>query len=139
MREKLTMIHKSKDCLRIKPLSKDKKDNNVMVINTMPPLTGLTCYICGESNHVPSIYKNGKHHVDYFSCRKFVEMSAKYRRIELQKKNSRMKCDEKHKCYERYVPKGLHVLVCEAHRKKQPDIDLLEDYKKTFKLDVKKF
>ena len=68
---KINSIHKSKDCLGIKPLSNDKKDNNVMVTNTLPPLTG---YICGESNHVPSIDKNGKHRVYYFSCKKFVEM-----------------------------------------------------------------
>ena len=52
-----------------------------------------------------------------------------------------MKYDEKHTCYEKYVcpdshhkrfPKGLHVLVCEAHRKKHLNIDFLDDYKKTF-------
>ena len=51
-----------------------------------------------------------------------------------------MKYDEKHTSYKKYVcpdsydkrfPKGLHVLVCEAHRKKQPNI--------VYKKEVKKF
>ena len=83
LREKLTLIQRSKDCLGIKSLPKGKKYKNAMVTNTLPLQTDLQCHICGKSNHVPSIDKNGKYHVDYFSSKTFVELSPKNRRIEL--------------------------------------------------------
>ena len=65
-------------------------------------------------NHVPSIDKNGKHHVDYFSRKKFVEMSPKNKLIELQKKNLCLQCLTPGMKYDEaymYVMKSLSVLT----------------------------
>ena len=92
-----------------------------------------------------SVDKNEKNHVDYFSCKIFVDMSPKERHLELRKKKLCFQClrpgvkyDEKHICFSKYVcpdsyhqkfPKGLHVLVCDAHKNDQSNINLLEEYK----------
>ena len=111
-------------------------------------LTKQACHICEKTDHVLSTDKNNKTHVDYFSCKVFVEMSPKERRSALQKKGFCLQCltpgmkyDVSHTCYKKYscpdayhnsFPKGLHILVCEAHKKKQGNLDLLEEYKKNF-------
>ena len=144
-REKLTLLQKSKSCLGINPetknISREKKDKNAF----HSIVVEQKCHICGKSDHVISVDKNGKNHVDYFSCKIFVDMSPKERHLELRKKKLCFQClrpgvkyDEKHICFSKYVcpdsyhqkfPKGLHVLVCDAHKNDQSNINLLEEYK----------
>ena len=142
LREKYALIQKSKEALGI--VQKSPVDGKVKSANTVF-LGGLPCHICGETNHVISTDIGGKCWVDYFSCKKFVEMSPKERRTELVKRKFCIQClrpgikhDAVHKCYSKYncpdpahanMTKGCHVLLCEAHRTSPRNIQLLKDFK----------
>ena len=143
LREKYTLVQKSKESMGINPPQKQPGDRSRSV-NTSSP-HGLPCHLCGETNHVISIDHFGKKSVDYFSCKKFVEMSPKDRLAELTKHKYCLQClrpgmkhDQNHKCYVAYVcpdpshashPKGLYVLVCEAHKKSSENIAVPKKFK----------
>ena len=93
---------------------------------------------------------DGKSHIEYISCKTFVEMKAKARDKLLFKKRLCSKClkpgaryNSDHGCSEKYVcnhpfvnKKGensvckKHVLVCGFHCDEKTNQDLLETYKK---------
>ena len=50
------------------------------------------CSFCEESDHVATNGPNQSKIIQYFSCRKFVEMTPKYRFAELQKKGFCFQC-----------------------------------------------
>ena len=103
------------------------------------------CLICDKLDHVPTVTKRGNTVVNYFACEKFARMKPKERFEELRKKKlcfqcltpglklghegrcfDRYKCpDDSHKRYN-YSP---HVLVCDQHKTKQQNLELLKEYK----------
>ena len=143
LREKMTLIQKSKESLGITPPAKpDKKPPGSA--NTGSGIQPI-CPFCGQNDHVVSTNFFGKKFIDYFACRKFASLSPKDRRSELLKKKFCLQClqpgmkhDAQHKCYNNYVcpdpshaahPKGIHVLLCEPHKTSPANIALLETYK----------
>jgi len=107
------------------------------------------CSICGEKDHKQTTGPYGRKLVQYFSCKKFVEMSPAERFIELRRKGLCIQClypgaqqdDYKHKngrcqrdyackhsLHERY-PRKKHVLVCEEHKTSSENLELLKLYK----------
>ena len=150
MREKMTLLQKSKESLGMGASSNNPPDGikqSAKKLNSSVN-TGsidLICHICGQSdNHVVTTHL-GQKCIQYFACKKFVDMSPKDRRAELLKKKLCFQClrpgfkhADKHMCFKRYVcpdsshaahPKGIHVLLCEAHKTSPTNITLLEQYK----------
>ena len=153
IREKLALVQKSKDTLGVKP---DPKSGNKD--GGKPPRGGNSanvgdtreeakCHLCGEKGHVKSVDRSGKFHIDYVACKKFVNWSCKERLREFMKRSLCMQCltpgikkfNKDHNCFDSYVcthqdhakyPKGLHVLLCENHKTRQENIDLLKEYMK---------
>ena len=106
------------------------------VISNQNNETNSTCIICGESDHVHTIGPGGMKLVQYFTCKRFVNMTAEQRFLELRAKGLCFQClfpganssQGKHKdgkCQYDYVcnkhpshakyPKKKHVLVCHEH------------------------
>ena len=143
VREKLTLVQKSKSSLMGSTEKKSKEKNSV---NVTTAGSSLLCHICGETGHVFSRDRAGKKSIDYFSCKKFVSKSPKERRNVLMNKKFCLQClrpgvafNKEHFCYEKYKcpdashndhEKGLHVLVCEDHKATDENKNLLEEYKK---------
>ena len=107
------------------------------------------CFICGEDDHFVTTGPDSKKLIQYFVCKKFVDMSPAERFAELRSKglcfqclfpgarqNSGRhkdgKCQHdfccKHPAHDRYKRK-LHVLVCENHKDDRENQELLEVYK----------
>ena len=143
LREKYALLQKSKEAFGIVTQSDNRgAGKSSHTVNQ----GGLPCHICGQTNHVLSADHRGNKFVDYFSCKKFVEMSPKERFAELVRKKFCIQClrpgmiyDESHKCFDSYICpdrshgrhiKGCHVLVCDAHKNDQANVNLLEKYKK---------
>ena len=139
LRERMTLLNKSKESLGIvRPKHTGKPSHHAQA--------GMACHICGKTGHVVSIDASGKACIDYFSCPDFVNMSPYQRCSVLLKSKFCVQClvpgvkhDEQHKCYNHYVcpdkshasfPKGLHVLVCDKHKRDAANLALLEKFKR---------
>ena len=140
LREKMTLLHKSKESLGMdnKPQVKPPGSHNTGSVQ-------LVCYLCGKKDHVVSTDKYNRKMIDYFSCKKFVDMSPKDRYSEVLSKKFCIQClrpgmkfDDEHKCYKMYAcpdpshaahPKGVHVLLCDTHKNDPANVALLEKYK----------
>ena len=109
----------------------------------------LTCFICGATDHVPTSGPKGTKLIQYFVCKKFVEMTNAERLALLKAKNLCFQClypgaDRraskhkegrcqreftcKHPSHDRYDTKK-HILVCDEHKAEQQNIAIFEDYK----------
>ena len=111
--------------------------------------SSLICTICGANNHVTTSGPRNSKLVQYFSCKRFVDMTASQR---LKFLNDNSLCHQclypgakintgKHsegRCQHRFVcphPSHIndktkkHVLVCDEHKLEQFNKDLLEHYK----------
>ena len=117
------------------------KDDNITVMTA--------CAICGASDHVQTRGPGGSKLVQYFACKKFVEMSPKERYAVLKSKGLCFQClfpganhsTGKHKdgrCQRDFVCKHpthetyqqkKHVLVCDEHKDHQTNRDIFEHYK----------
>ena len=107
------------------------------------------CYFCGETDHVKTAGPNGMKLVQYFSCRKFVEMTPNQRFLELRNKglciqclypgasqdkgrHSDGSCSNEYACkhYSHNVfPSKKHVLTCQEHCSTDRNKELLESYR----------
>ena len=124
------------------PTIYDRKDQDTLV-----------CSICGESdNHVATKGPGDMMVVQYFACKKFVDMTPTQRFTELKKKGLCIQClypgakyrSSKHKegrCYGEFTckhpshdkyPTKMHVLVCNEHKDLPENRDLLELYRDKF-------
>ena len=149
MRERMTLLQKSKESLGMDstknhPPAGGKQAEKKLSGSVNTGSIELLCHICGQSDHVVTTHL-GKKCIEYFACKKFVEQSPKDRRAELMKRKFCTQClrpgikhADKHWCFKSYVcpdpshashPKGLHVLLCEAHKTSAANIALLEEYK----------
>ena len=99
--------------------------------------------------HVATVGPRYSKVIQYFACKRFVDMTPDERFHELHKKGLCFQCllpgassrDEKHKkgkCQREFVckhpshikyPRRKHVLVCGEHKETQENKDLLEEYK----------
>ena len=147
IREKLTMAQKSKDCLGIKTDERNPKGKypGSGPANHTKPDEGLLCPICNQPGHVVSVSQAGQKFVDYYSCEIFAHMSGSERQDKLRSLGFCLQClvsgakpNEKHRCYTKYkcpnsyhnqYPKGIHVLLCSAHKNDQKNITLLKEFK----------
>ena len=139
VRERMTLLNKSKEALGLPSSSSLARPGYSTSV-------GLPCPICEKTGHVVSHDSKGKACIDYYSCPDFVNMSPYQRCSTLLRKKlcvqclvSGMKHDEQHKCYDAYVcpdpshgtfPKGLHVLLCDKHKKNAANIALLDKFKR---------
>ena len=109
----------------------------------------LLCCICGEDGHVATVGPGYSKIIQYFTCKRFVEMTPDERFMELKTKRLCFQCllpgassyDGKHregKCQRDFVckhpshhryPRKKHVLVCNEHKNNQENKDLLQEYK----------
>ena len=105
----------------------------------------LTCHICGKNDHIPTITRLGHKVINYHSCEKFVKMNPKERFEELLKKKLCAQCltpgrkfGHKGRCFDKYIcpdpthrsfPTGIHILVCDTHKHKTENSQLLEMYR----------
>ena len=137
--EQLALVQRTKDSLGIKVSKKDPADHSAHF--TAPD---LLCHICGDSGHVVGSDRTGRKHIDYVACKKFAEASPAVRQSLLMKNHlcfqcllPGMKCHEEHNCPKRYVcphashasfQKGLHVLLCEDHKGKSVNSQILNEY-----------
>jgi len=107
------------------------------------------CFICGASDHAQTTGPGGMRLVQYFACKKFVDMTPQQRLAELKSKGLCFQClfpgadysKGKHRdgrCQRDFVCKHIshecyqskkHVLVCDEHKDTQQNRDLLEHYK----------
>jgi len=107
------------------------------------------CFFCDSSDHALTSGPQGTKIVQYFVCKKFVEMSPSNRFAELKRKNLCYQClfpgaqlsmgkhrDGKcqrdfvcpHPSHERYSVKK-HVLVCDSHKSDRENEEMLERFK----------
>ena len=107
------------------------------------------CVICGANDHVPTNGPKNSKLIQYFSCKKFVDMTATQR---LKFLNDNSLCHQclypgakintgKHsegRCQHRFICQHpshtnettkKHVLVCDEHKLEQFNKDILEHYK----------
>ena len=92
LREKMTLVQKSKESLGIcsqnKQQPRDKKSSGSVNTGSVE----LICCFCNQKDHIISTDPSGKKVIDYFSCKKFVDLSPKERRAELMKKKFCFQC-----------------------------------------------
>ena len=122
-----------------------KKTDDKNVFNSYTTQLPKKCAICEKTDHVPTITNNGNSIINYFACEKFVNMSTKQRFEELKKRNLCFQCltpglkaNHEGDCFDKYkcpddshkrFKNGLHVLICDRHKNKKENLDLLESYK----------
>ena len=150
VREKLALVQKSKDTLGLSQNigtrdSSKTRGGSAFVADSS---TDLICHICGDKGHVKSVDRGGNFHIDYVACPKFVDWSCKVRVREILKRRFCVQCltpgvkgNDKHNCVKKYscshadhtkFSKALHVLLCESHKGRQENVDLLGEYMKNF-------
>ena len=151
VREKLLLVQKSKESLGISPTlnPKGKQGGSGMTHVSSPGVrSDLQCFLCGEAGHTQSVDKGGNIHVDYVSCKLFVDSSCAERLQLLLKQHLCMQClspgikyNETHNCVDKYVcnheyhqryKQGLHVLLCERHKNRPENLELLKNYMENF-------
>ena len=112
----------------------------------------LKCSFCGERGHYETKTSDGSSMVQYYACKKFVEMNPLERYKELRKlglcyqclfpgaiqnrgKHANGKCQIdftcKHPSHDRYGMKR-HILVCHDHRDTEENKKILDNYKQKF-------
>ena len=112
--------------------------------HTLSSVENLTCHICWTNDHIPTITRLGHNVINYHSCEKFVRMSPKERFEELLNKKMFAQCltpgrkyRHEGRCLDKYIcpdpshrsfPIGIHILVCNAHKNKVENSQLLEMY-----------
>ncbi len=98
-----------------------------------------------KMDHEPTVTRRGTQVINYFSCEKFVNMSAKERLEALKSKHLCFQClspgykaGHDGNCFDKYKcpheshnerPRGLHVLICDKHKQNRENVQLLEEYK----------
>ena len=106
----------------------------------------VKCYICDEEDHVATKGPAGTKIIQYFTCKKFVNMAPAERFSELRKRglcfqclypgaqfqHKDGKCQRdficKHSDHDKYKTK-MHVLVCDLHKHLPENKEILEIYK----------
>ena len=110
-----------------------------------------SCFICGDVNHVVTNGSGGMKIVQYFVCRKFVEMSPAQRFDLLRSKGFCFQClypgadwkgrHRQGRCQKEFIckdpshdhyPAKKHFLVCEEHKTSPENQKLLQEYKDRF-------
>ena len=150
IRQKFALVQKSKDTLGLPRSGGNNGSRSSGGGGAYNADAGreLECHICGEKGHVKSVDRGGKFHVDYVACRRFVDWSCRIRLREVIKRHFCIQCltpgmkgNDSHNCVKKYAcshpdhnkfPKALHVLLCENHKGRQENIDLLVEYMKNF-------
>ena len=132
------------------PKQNSKGQNNHYQADGLGSNTDLMCRICGELGHVATMGPGQSKLIQYFTCRKFVEMTPGQRFAELKKKGLCIQClfpgaasnSGKHidgNCQRDFIcrhpshskhPRKKHVLVCEEHKDDDENKKVLEEYKK---------
>ena len=132
LRERLTLLNKSKKCLGIEQKFNLKDSKKVNSANTVAELNNSMCHICNKCGHVVTTNSIGRPDVQYYECKKFVEMTSEDQKRILfnrifyaQCVEAGMQFGEKYNCsrefvcpdnYHKTFQSGLHVLVCHSHR-----------------------
>ena len=114
-----------------------------------PGGSDTTCSFCGESGHITTSGPGGARLIQYFACKKFVDMPPALRFQALRTKGFCIQCLYpgadcnltkhaegrcqrdfvcKHTSHERHTVKK-HVLLCEDHKGTTENKDLLQKYK----------
>ena len=133
--------------------SDDKKNTNLKKYGThhtsQDGKETKHCHFCNELGHVQTSGPRGSSLIQYFVCKKFVEMNPSQRFRELRSKGLCFQClypgahqkDGKHSdgtCQRDFTCKNSshdkypckkHILVCHEHRDTDENKQILEDYK----------
>ena len=132
-----------------KSTNKEKKPNNTGGHSNMSYSADTRdkkkCVLCQKTDHVHTITRKGNKVINYFSCEKFVNMSASEKFEELKRKglcfqcltpgmkaNHTGFCFDKFKCpHESHATfqRGIHVLICDKHKTDRENVELFEAYK----------
>jgi len=144
--EKLLIKNKMDDCSNDQ---QPKRQSSHHVVEVRDTNTLSSCSFCGESNHVATNGPGNSKIIQYFVCKRFVEMSPRDRFLELKSKGFCFQClypgatmsQGKHKegrcqhdftcqheIHNRY-PTKKHVLVCDEHKDLPQNQQLLQKYK----------
>ena len=110
----------------------------------------IVCSICNETGHIATMGPNYSKIVQYFSCKKFVDMTPAERFVAVKSKgfcfqcllpgadagkgkHNEGKCQRnfacRHQSHSRYRKKK-HVLLCEEHKNTTENQELLDEYKR---------
>jgi len=135
----------------IKKLNAHVTKQKVSDENYLLPINN-NCAICGAYDHVSTNGPNGTKLIQYYTCKKFTEMTPHNRFLELRKKNLCYQClfpgaesstgkhrDGRcqrdficpHESHDKYTLKK-HVLLCEEHKNNPQNEELLQQYKTRF-------
>ena len=131
----------------------NKADHKRGYNSTPSPSSPVVCSLClahdGASDHVSTSGPGGTRLIQYYTCKRFAELTPAKRLYLLKEKGYCFQClypgadvsTGKHKegrcqhdfvcqheSHEKYVPRK-HVLVCEEHKDTQANKDLLQKYK----------
>ena len=148
-REKMALFLKSKKAL-IADLKEDnphfkKNEKPVKSVHQQQFAQTKNCHICKESGHVITKNRDEQDVIQYYACKKFVEMSPEERKKALYERKLCAGCLEpgvrfnsKHDCPKTYLfpndshkkfSRGWHVLVCMRHRENVENQNLLKKFK----------
>jgi len=140
------LLYKPKYSEELKPPSRIKQSAHFSEFNNGEK---NACSFCGESDHVYTTGPAGTSIIQYFACKKFVDMTPNQRFLELRNKgfcfqclfpganankgkHREGKCQRdftcKHESHSKY-PSKKHVLVCHEHKNDSKNIELLQIYK----------
>ena len=128
--------------------SRDDRSNrqNDQSAHTTETTDPVTCSFCGEDDHVATTGPGNTKIVQYYSCKKFADLTPAERFKELRRKGFCYQCllpgaalsHKDGRCQKEYVCKHeshnrfkmkQHVLVCETHKNTDENKTLLDDYK----------
>lgn len=142
--EQLVLLDKSNDQQSTKKSSDSSSGRENSVLNSQEQNTDKKCFVCDRTDHVPFITNYGKSIINYISCKKFVDMTPKQRYEFLKrnffcfqclgpgrKKGHEGRCFDKYKCphNDHTGARGIHVLICDAHKEDDENKRLFELYK----------
>ena len=121
--------------------TRDDKSNSYSVSLPVPK-----CVLCDKSDHhVLTITQRGNSVINYFACELFATSSCSERLDMLRKKKLCFQClspgfkaGHRGRCFDKYKcpdashdqhKRGIHVLICDEHKKNPENISLLQSYK----------
>ena len=157
IKPKLTQDTRSQNTYCSQAVEANDEDSESSINNqechvSSSPASSMKCSFCGELGHYETKTRHGSNLIQYYACKKFVEMNPLERYKELRRlglcyqclypgaiqnkgKHANGMCQIdftcQHPSHDRYSMKR-HILTCYDHRNTDENKKIFEDYKRKF-------
>lgn len=149
VQQQVTVLQSNVNTVPGKDKDKDGRHKGQLRLTPLQLPSSSACVICGANDHVPTNGPKNSKLIQYFSCKKFVDMTATQRLKFLNDNSLCRQClypgakintvkDSEGRCQHRFICQHpshanettkKHVLVCDEHKLEQFNKDILEHYK----------